>query len=155
MLKKIELHPENNFSLNKGSWKRLSIFGIHGWNKLDHRLEKLIKNNFDISTSHGLVFFSQTEPLTEIKGHFGSSNIRLRIHLGIDIPIETGLVVKGETLYWKEGKVLIFDDSYFHSSYNNSNTKRTVLIIDIYNPYLNNEEKKILNYAIMKNLGKL
>nr|CAD7438769.1 unnamed protein product [Timema bartmani] len=45
---------------------------------------------------------------------------------------------------WKEGKILIFDDSFEHEVWHNGSTMRLVLIIDVWHPELTDQEKKSL-----------
>lgn len=151
-------HPENSTSLEYGNWKRIPIYGIFGWNKeFDHTLIDKIKKNCRIAYNHGLVFFSKTSPNTKIRGHTGSSNLRIRLHLGIDVPDEqkTIMSVSREKLFWSNGNVIAFDDSFFHSSENNSSKDRTVFILDIFNPHLTDLECDFLQMDVIKNFGKI
>jgi hypothetical protein len=154
----LEEHPENTTSLDSGSWSKISIYNINGWNNsIKNIIIDQIKNKFNIAYNHGFIFFSQTSKYTHIKGHYGSSNLRIRLHLGIDIPDKHNTImnVSNEMLFWENGKVLAFDDSFYHSSHNKSDHNRTILIIDIFNPYLTLEECNILKNPILKNMGKL
>lgn len=61
--------------------------------------------------------FSRLGPNTTLGVHQGwadLSNHVLRIHLPLTVPEEgtCGLVVDGETMYHKEGELIIFDDRY-------------------------------------------
>ena len=67
----------------------------------------------------------------------------------------TKLKVSNKILTWKEKKVIAFDDSFLHSSYNNSEYERVVFIVDIFNPHLSKNECKILMNPIFQNLGKI
>lgn len=42
---------------------------------------------------------------------------------------------------WKEGKVLIFDDSFEHEVWHNGTNVRLVLIVDVWHPDLTEEER--------------
>ncbi|MBM08558.1 MAG: hypothetical protein CMF69_03140 [Magnetovibrio sp.] len=151
-------HPENLTSLSKGAWSRISLYGINDWEeKFNGKIIDDIKSNFRIAYNHGLVFFSKTSPNTKIKAHYGSSNLRIRLHLGIYVPdkYNTIMNVSNDKLYWEEGKVIAFDDSFYHSSENNSSLDRIVLIIDIFNPYLSDDECLFLRNETLKNLGKI
>jgi aspartyl/asparaginyl beta-hydroxylase (cupin superfamily) len=55
---------------------------------------------------------------TSVHPHAGPTNHRLRLHLPIVLPqteLPLGIVVGGERRSWKEGKCLLFDDSFVHS----------------------------------------
>jgi len=150
------VHPEQNTSVNKGTWKRIPILDVNGWNVKNEFIEEL-KKKCNIAYNHGLIFFSKTVPNTEIKEHYGSTNLRIRLHLGISVKdyTNTKLKVSDQILTWKENKVIAFDDSFLHSSYNNSEYERVVFIIDIFNPHLSKNECKILMNPIFQNLGKI
>ena len=72
-----------------------------------------------------------------IEPHLGPTNMRLRCHLGINIPEgDCGLTVGGETRRWREGECLVFDDSLLHESWNRTEQARVVLIVDLWHPDL-------------------
>lgn len=66
-----------------------------------------------------------------IKPHKGKTKGIIRCHLGLKIPQNCGLKVAGKTKQWKEGSMLIFDDTSEHSAFNKSNEDRVVLLVDI------------------------
>lgn len=85
-----------------------------------------------------LAKFSAIVPGTHIKAHTGPSNDQLRAHLGL---VHTGgarIRAGNEWRTWREGKVLIFDSSWEHEVHHDGPDLRIVLILDIWNPYLNN-----------------
>jgi len=72
-----------------------------------------------------------------IEPHLGPTNMRLRCHLGINIPDgDCGLTVGGETRHWREGECLVFDDSLLHESWNRTGQARVVLVVDLWHPDL-------------------
>eukprot|EP01135_Chromosphaera_perkinsii_P002444 Nk52_evm50s223 gene=Nk52_evmTU50s223 len=104
-------------------------------------------------------FISILEPGTVIKPHYGATNIRWRIHLALQVPgHEQGkhstekrcfIRVDNQEEEWELGKVLVIDDSYEHSAFNNFDDKdaiRAVLIVDVYNPNLSKEEIEVLDH---------
>ena len=44
------------------------------------------------------------------------------------------IVVGEEEKEWKEGELMIFDDSYEHYVYHNGTTERILLLFDIWHP---------------------
>jgi aspartyl/asparaginyl beta-hydroxylase len=92
----------------------------------------------------GAVFFSILEPKTTIKPHCGPTNTRLRYHLGLNTPPGCWLEVAGQKTSWQSGKCLRFDDSFRHSVGNESDRPRTVLVIDLWHPELEEVEKEAL-----------
>lgn len=57
-----------------------------------------------------------------IRPHWGETNARLKLHIGLVVGGQAGcaaLTVGGESQAWSEGEVLFFDDSYEHAAFNN------------------------------------
>ena len=83
-------------------------------------------------------YLSIMKPITSLDKHFGPSNIRLRCHLPIVLPDSTEacfIRVGGEIKFWKEGELLIFDDTYEHESCNLSEVHdRVIMVFDIWHP---------------------
>lgn len=75
-------------------------------------------------------------PGKHIPEHRGVYKGVLRSHLGLLIPQPTScrIAVRGEVRAWEEGKVLIFDDSYRHEVWNDSDSYRVVLLVDFVRP---------------------
>lgn len=92
--------------------------------------------------------FSYLPANTQIKPHKGFTKMVLRVHLGLIIPGQCGLRVGDETRTWEPGKLLVFDDSFEHEAWNNSNEDRFVLMMDIPNPTWNYTAKEICKYKI-------
>ena len=53
------------------------------------------------------------------------------------------LVDRGEHA-WREGELLLFDDTYLHEAWNRSDRTRIVLLMDCWSPYLTPVEKEAL-----------
>jgi aspartate beta-hydroxylase len=86
--------------------------------------------------------FSVLKPHTRIQAHFGSVNGRLIVHLPLIVPPDCGaLRVAGEERGWTEGRCLVFDDSFEHEAWNDSDQTRIVLIFDTWNPDLSHAER--------------
>lgn len=87
-------------------------------------------------------FLSVLKPHTEILPHYGLSNIKLTVHLALDIPENCAIKVGDKTQTWQEGKVLVFDDSFQHQAWNRSDQNRMVFIVEIWHPDLTEVEKQ-------------
>jgi aspartate beta-hydroxylase len=90
------------------------------------------------------VLFSLLRPGTRIKAHNGLINTRLICHLPLVIPRDCGLRVGNETRAWREGELVIFDDSIEHEAWNGSEELRAVLIFDIWRPELSDRERTLV-----------
>ena len=95
------------------------------------------------------VQFSILHPKTRIPRHFGSINGRLIVHLPLIVPANCGaLSVADEAREWEEGKCLIFDDSFEHEAWNDSDGIRVILRLDIWNPQLSTTEREALSGSL-------
>jgi len=82
-------------------------------------------------------FFSILHPGKHIPPHRGPYAGVLRCHLALKVPKDSSncwIRVANEKCQWESGKVLIFDDTYEHEAFNNTNEIRVVLFIDFLRP---------------------
>ena len=91
------------------------------------------------------VLFSLLRPGAHIPPHTGMLNARLICHLPLIVPPGGWLRVGGERRSWKEGKLLIFDDSIEHEAKNPADELRIVLLFDIWRPELSEAERRGLS----------
>jgi aspartyl/asparaginyl beta-hydroxylase (cupin superfamily) len=88
------------------------------------------------------VLFSRLAPQSAIAPHHGLVNTRLICHLPLVVPPGCGeLRVGNWQRGWREGELLIFDDSIEHEAWNDSDRPRTVLLFDVWRPELSPEER--------------
>jgi aspartyl/asparaginyl beta-hydroxylase (cupin superfamily) len=83
-------------------------------------------------------------PNTHIAPHAGPTNLRLRVHLGIDVPSGCGLTVGRISGGWTPGRCIVFDDSFPHEAWNDGDRDRVVLIVDVWHPDLSDDEVALL-----------
>ena len=100
------------------------------------------------SCPFGSAFFSLMRPGSRLAPHCGPTNRRLRAHLGLvvpegDIRIRCGDEAEHPPRRWREGEVLLFDDSFEHEVWNLTDQPRLVLIVDIWHPQLDTDEKRL------------
>eukprot|EP00981_Chlorochromonas_danica_P007653 scaffold1833_cov185-Ochromonas_danica.AAC.1 len=111
----------------------------------------------------GYVYYSELSPGTEIRGHCGPTNAKIRALLPLLIEAEHSegegegvsvsersrsveeehagsLDVAGDVRLFKAGEVQLFDDSFFHSVRNSSSCRRLALIIDLWHPDISDED---------------
>lgn len=105
---------------------------------------RIVQAHRTMRTFNGLIYFSRMAPNTLIAPHRGPTNMRLRCHLGIDIPESCAIEVGGETRAWETGRCLIFDDSFEHQAWNRSDKERIVLVVDLWHPDLSEDEVALL-----------
>ena len=90
------------------------------------------------------VLFSLLRPGTRIRPHHGFTNARLIGHLPLVVPEGCALRVGNETRPWREGELVVFDDSIEHEAWNLSNELRVVLLFDIWRPELTDRERALV-----------
>lgn len=91
------------------------------------------------------LFLSVLEPGTHIPPHFGGVNVKLTLHLPLVIPEgDTAIRVDAEARRWKDGEMMIFDDTYDHEAWNRTTQPRAVLLLKAYHPELTEEEVGVL-----------
>ncbi len=95
----------------------------------------------DIGARTPAVLFSRLEPGAHIPPHSGMLNCRLICHLPLVVPEGCWLRVGNETRKWREGELLIFDDSIAHEAKNPSGELRIILLFDIWRPELSAQER--------------
>ncbi|MFI5783174.1 aspartyl/asparaginyl beta-hydroxylase domain-containing protein [Nocardia sp. NPDC051570] len=96
----------------------------------------------------GMCYFSIMGPGAHVTPHCGFINARIRVHLGLAVPEGARMRVGSQTRPWTEGKVLLFDDSFDHEVWNDSDRGRAVLLFDVWHPDLTKLEKRALAYMM-------
>ena len=78
--------------------------------------------------------FSIFGPGKQVPPHDGPYKGVLRYHLGLIVPEpadQVGIEVGGEIAHWSEGESLVFDDTYTHRAWNDTDGTRVVLFVDV------------------------
>jgi aspartyl/asparaginyl beta-hydroxylase (cupin superfamily) len=91
------------------------------------------------------ILFSALKPGARIPPHHGFVNTRLICHLPLIAPPGCFLRVGSQTREWREGELVVFDDSIEHEAWNASNALRVVLLFDIWRPELSEIERNLVN----------
>lgn len=97
--------------------------------------------------SFGNVLFSILQAGTHITAHYGPTNWRIRCHLPLFVPKGCVLCVDGQNRRWREGELLLFDDSFLHEAWHKgTDGERVVLMLDLWHPELTMVEREALAY---------
>ncbi len=82
-------------------------------------------------------WFSILGPNYHIPAHRGVTKGILRVHLGLIIPKDAKncyLRVDDNIKVWQPGELFVFDDTYEHEVYNNTDDERVILLFDFDRP---------------------
>lgn len=90
------------------------------------------------------ILFSMLRPQTHIPPHTGLLNTRLICHLPLVVPDGCSFRVGSQLRHWREGELLIFNDSIEHEARNDSGRRRVVLLFEIWRPELSGEERSFV-----------
>lgn len=109
----------------------------------------------------GLIYVSRMRGGTHIRAHRGPTNLRVRCHLGIQVPDgDCAIRVGEEARSWHAGRCVVFDDHFEHEAWNHTAEDRIVLIVDLWHPALTPTEVSLLAglqeqlYAYARRLGR-
>ncbi len=93
------------------------------------------------------VFVSSLLPSAEIPEHYGISNIKLTVHIPLQVNGSACLQAGKSNVCWHQSlDAIVFDDSFLHSASNHGVERRDVLIFDVWHPDLANAEKNAIRH---------
>jgi len=101
----------------------------------------------DIAGHGPNAFFSILDARTRIPPHTGETNARLIVHVPLVVPEGCGFRVGSETRQWRVGEAWVFDDTFEHEAWNESDRPRAILIFDVWNPHLTETERALVRSA--------
>jgi hypothetical protein len=87
---------------------------------------------------------------SHLKPHCSVDNLRIRCHLGLQVPSGCAIRVGSEIRTWHEGQALMFEDSFEHEVWNRGENPRAILILDFWHPDLTDIEIEALTAAFRK-----
>ena len=85
---------------------------------------------------------SLMQPGTHVAPHTGLTNARLRIHLGLSGLEGVWIRVGDEVRAWRDGRCIVFDDSFVHEVWHNGTETRIVLIVDVWNVEMDEQARR-------------
>lgn len=148
-----DIQQEQNVITTDNKWKTFFLYGFG--TRSEQNCAKCPETAKVLEQIPGLLtaFFSILHPKKHIPAHNGLFKGIIRTHLALIIPNnnqngECRMQINGKDYYWKEGKVLVFDDTYLHEVWNDSDSIRVVLLIDTIRPFkgfLDKINKGIIN----------
>jgi len=132
-----DISPRQSRIANDNLWKTFFFcaFGFKSKKNCDRCPEtaKLLEKIPGLKVA----FFSILAPGKHIPEHRGKHKGLIRYHLGLKVPEPRSacrIRIADQIAYWEEGKSLLFDDTYYHEVWNDTNGYRVVLFLDIARP---------------------
>jgi aspartyl/asparaginyl beta-hydroxylase (cupin superfamily) len=132
-----EIQPDQMKIDDDGRWKAFVLWGY------GHRSVRGCERCPETAAVLGRIphlesaWFSILAPGKHIPRHSGVTKGVIRCHLGLKVPRGGGrceMRVADETVRWEEGRCVLFDDSYKHEVWNDTDEERVVLILDVRRP---------------------
>ncbi len=149
-------HEINRDASDIGSqrWKSFFFYGFG--HRSDRNCGRCPKTAALLAQIPGMstALFSILEPGARLPRHTGPWNGVIRYHLGLLVPkhwSNCGIEVNGEVAHWQEGRSLVFDDTYPHSVWNDTDETRVVLFLDIVRPC--RAPGSWVNWAVLKGVA--
>jgi ornithine lipid ester-linked acyl 2-hydroxylase len=135
-------------------WKTLFLYG-YGFEaelgvELCPRTAALMREIPGMTTA----MFSILSPRKHILDHRGPYKGVLRYHLGLIVPEDAPscrIRVGDDVRHWEEGKSVIFDDTFNHEVWNDTDETRVVLFVDVMRPLPSPESA--VNRLIIRAIG--
>lgn len=144
-----DFHKESETIGRVGSWD-VFFFYERGNKNIGNcarcpTITKIIEDYDTLKTQAGLIYLSRLRSGTHIAAHRGPTNLRLRCHLGIQVPEgDCRLRVGDEVGSWKQGRCIVFDDYFEHEAWNRTGEDRIVLIVDLWHSSFTTHERNVL-----------
>jgi len=133
-----DISPDQGYSTSTDDlWKTYFLYGYGV--KSPESCDRCPETTRIIESIPGLktAFFSILLPGKHIPEHRGPFKGVIRCLLGLKIPEpreKCRIRVKDEVRHWEEGKCMLFDDSFPHEAWNETDGIRVVLFLDIVRP---------------------
>lgn len=133
-----DIQEEQGYITSDDKWKTFFLLGYNIEAELN--MEKCPQTTALIKQIPGIqtALFSLLSPKKHIPRHRGIYKGLIRSHLGLIIPGKKGdsrMQVDDQWVEWEEGKMVVFDNTYFHEVWNDTDEVRVILMIDFIRPF--------------------
>jgi aspartyl/asparaginyl beta-hydroxylase (cupin superfamily) len=135
-------------------WKTFFLFGYGFRARLNTELCPQTTALMEQIPGMTTAMFSILAPRKHILAHRGPYKGVLRYHLGLIVPDDAAacrIRVGEDVRHWEEGRSLVFDDTYDHEVWNDTDETRVVLFVDVVRPLPFPES--LVNRLIIKAIG--
>ncbi|MES2059317.1 MAG: aspartyl/asparaginyl beta-hydroxylase domain-containing protein [Pseudomonadota bacterium] len=130
------ISPDHRAIAQVNMWRSFFLWG-YGF-PIEDNLARCPKTQAIVEQIPGLnsAFFSILAPGTHIPDHRGVTKGLITCHLGLIVPTDgdVRMRVDDRIVRWSEGETLVFDDTYQHEVWNDTNGTRVVLLVQFERP---------------------
>ena len=143
------ISPDHRSIAQVNMWRSFFIWG-YGY-RIDENADRCPTTARLVEQIPGLnsAFFSILAPGTHIPAHRGVSKGLITCHLGLIVPDDGDVRMRVDTriVRWREGETLVFDDTYDHEVWNETQGTRVVLLVQFERP-LRNPGKWLADFVL-------
>ena len=131
------ISPDHRRIAPPGKWKSFFLWG-YGYRN-EENIARCPRTAAAVAGIPGLnsAFFSILAPGAHIPRHRGVTKAILTAHLGLIVPKrrqDCRMQVEDQLLRWDEGRTLVFDDTYYHEVWNDTDEQRVILLVQFRRP---------------------
>ena len=132
-----DISPDHQRLDQRRSWRTFFLWGYG--HRVDQNCALAPRTAALVDRIPGLItaLFSVHEPGTHLPRHRGVTKGMITCHLGLIIPDDPEgcrIAVEDRSYTWTPGRFFIFDDTYRHEVWNDTNEDRVILLIHIRRP---------------------
>jgi beta-hydroxylase len=132
-----DISPDHRRIAPPDQWKSFFLYG-YGYNQ-EENMRRCPKTAATVAKIPGLnsAFFSILTPGAHIPRHRGVTKAILTAHLGLIVPKrrqDCRMQVADEFVTWDEGRTIVFDDTYHHEVWNDTEESRVILLVQFRRP---------------------
>ncbi len=129
--------PDHGRIATDDKWKVFFLWGYRY--RVENNAARCPVTSRLVESIPGLIsaFFSIHTPGTHLPRHYGPTNGMITCHLGLQIPGDRSkcrIAIDGRDYHWEAGKFLIFDDTYYHEVWNDTEEDRVILLLHVERP---------------------
>lgn len=131
-----DVSPDHSRIAIDDKWKSLFIWGYNY--KFEHNARRCPVTAREVEKIPGLIsaFYSIHEPGTHLPRHYGPTRGTITCHLALQVPKSDRcrISVDDKEYHWHEGQCFVFDDTYYHEVWNDTDEERVILLIQFERP---------------------
>ena len=132
-----DISPDHRRIAPPDQWKSFFLHG-YGYDQ-EENIRRCPKTAAAVAGIPGLnsAFFSILTPGAHIPRHRGVTKAILTAHLGLVVPKrreDCRMQVADEIVTWEEGRAIVFDDTYHHEVWNDTEESRVILLVQFRRP---------------------